>query len=372
MTLKVACYGQVKAFYGLALLVPLCFFGAVGWEVLTRGRRVLQGALGALLLVWAMNSFASFWIVRSAAQHVYAGLRWGAERKLEAATAEANGAVEADPSNATARRFLALVLNESGRATEALPQAQRAVELSPMDGACHLQLGMVLARQGQMEPAMSEARRALELGPENFSAYNFYWVAFRSWAGARRRSTLPVMDWLCLPLVPSCIKPSGLRWRRRKISSRLPITLSTPFCFGRICAQARSNFRLALRFIGKAPDGLKRLQEVALFAPDAPVILNEIAWFFATQADATLRNGPEAVRLAEQACGLTGRTAPEMLATLAAAYAETDKVPQAIKIAEEARLRARSSGDADTVNLTEKLLTAFQAGHAYHEEPVQK
>ena len=39
----------------------------------------------------------------------------------------------------------------------------------------------------------------------------------------------------------------------------------------------------------------------------------------------------EAVRLAEEACALTGLTAPEMIATLAAAYAETDKIPQAIK-----------------------------------------
>jgi hypothetical protein len=136
--------------------------------------------------------------------------------------------------------------------------------------------------------------------------------------------------------------------------------------------QARTNFRAALLFIGKATDGLKRLQEVTLFAPDAPVVLNEIAWFFATQPDATLRNGNEAVRLAEQACGLTNRTAPEMLATLAAAYAETARIPEAIKIAEEARLRAQSSGNADAVNLIGKLLAAFQAGHAYQEEPARK
>src|SRR5205823_1505357 len=32
MTLKVASYAQVKAFYGLAAVVPICFFGALGWE----------------------------------------------------------------------------------------------------------------------------------------------------------------------------------------------------------------------------------------------------------------------------------------------------------------------------------------------------
>jgi hypothetical protein len=136
--------------------------------------------------------------------------------------------------------------------------------------------------------------------------------------------------------------------------------------------QAHSDFRLALRFIGKASGGLKAIQEVESFAPDAPVILGEMAWFFATQPDATLRNGKEAVRLAEHASGLTNRTNPRILATLAAAYAETARIPEAIRIAEEARLRARSDGDADTVKLSEKLLDAFHGGRAYQEEPTAK
>ena len=107
-------------------------------------------------------------------------------------------------------------------------------------------------------------------------------------------------------------------------------------------------------------------------APDAPVILGEIAWFLATQPDATLRNGTEAVRLAEHASALTNHPDPRILATLAAAYAEATRIPEAVKIAEEARLRARSDGDAETVGLSEKLLASFQRGHAYQEEPAKK
>jgi hypothetical protein len=56
-----------------------------------------------------------------------------------------------------------------------------------------------------------------------------------------------------------------------------------------------------------------------------------------------------------------------MLAALAAAYAEAGRFSEAINVAEEAR--ARSSGNPGMLNLTEKLLAAFQASHAYHEEP---
>src|SRR5207249_3376990 len=50
MTLRVASYAQVKAFYGLSILVSLCAFAALGWQKLERRPRLLQLALGAVML----------------------------------------------------------------------------------------------------------------------------------------------------------------------------------------------------------------------------------------------------------------------------------------------------------------------------------
>jgi tetratricopeptide (TPR) repeat protein len=370
MTLKVASYAQVKAFYGLALLVPLCFFGAVGWEALTRGRRPLQGALGILLLVWAMNSFASFWIIHSASQHGYMGIKLASTRKLDAALAEAIKAVDSDPANAVARRFSALILNELGRSGEALPSAQRAIELNPLDGAGHLELAVALAGQGEMEAALGEARRALELGPENPAAWDFSLFCL-SKLGRADEAIAVARDGLALfPYRGELHHTLGLALRQKQDFVKAANHFVYALLLRPDLVDARANFRLTLREIGNAPGGSKRLQEVALFAPDAPMILNEMAWFFATQPDATLRNGSEAVRLAEHACAVAGRTAPEMLAALAAAYAESGRLSEAIKVAEEAR--ARSSGNPEMLKLTEKLLAAFHAGHAYHEESGQK
>src|SRR5207248_10204424 len=71
MTLKVPSYAQAKAFYGLSALTPLCFFGALGWETLTHGSKRHRFVLAALLLIWTMNSFATYWIVLSVPQHLY-------------------------------------------------------------------------------------------------------------------------------------------------------------------------------------------------------------------------------------------------------------------------------------------------------------
>jgi tetratricopeptide (TPR) repeat protein len=370
MTLKVASYAQVKAFYGLALLVPLCFFGAVGWELLTRGRRFLQGALGVLLLVWAMNSFASYWIIHSVSQYAYVGIKLGSERKMDAALVEARKAVDSDPADAMASRFSALVLNELGRTSESLPYAQRAVELSPLDSAAHLELGVALAGQGETEAALGEARRALELGPENSAACDFSLFCLSKLRRTDEAINAAREGLAVFPYRGELHHALGLALRQKQDFVKAANHFVYALLLRPDLVDARANFRLTLRQIGNAPDGLKRLQEVALFAPDAPLILNEMAWFFATQPEASLRNGPEAVRLAEHACALAGRTAPEMLAALAAAYAESGRFSEAIKVAEEAH--ARSSGNPDMLNLTEKLLAAFQAGHAYHEESGQK
>ncbi len=172
ITLKVPNYSLAKAFYGLSLLTPLCFFGATGWETVTRRQARLRIVLGVLVFVWAMNSFAAYWIIPSVSQHLYAVKALGAQGNIDRAAAEAAKAVEADPSNAAARGFHALSLSELGRDEEAIKEAERATELSPADSAAHLQLAISLKRS-DTERAIVEARRAIELGPENSSAYQF-------------------------------------------------------------------------------------------------------------------------------------------------------------------------------------------------------
>ena len=92
-----------------------------------------------------------------------------------------------------------------------------------------------------------------------------------------------------------------------------------------------------------------------------------MAWFLATCPDATLRNGPEAVRLASHACAVTGRGNPELLDTLAAAYAEAGKFPEAINVAQEAIAVARAAGNAAAANQAENLLGFLRAGRPFHE-----
>jgi hypothetical protein len=123
--------------------------------------------------------------------------------------------------------------------------------------------------------------------------------------------------------------------------------------------------------LAKAPDGLQRLRDIAANAPDSPRMLDELAWFLATYPDSNTRDGAEAVRLAERACALTDRRIPGLLATLAAAYAETGDFSRGVATGEEALKRAQAIRDSDSVKLSENILTALRADLPYRNKPEQ-
>jgi hypothetical protein len=100
-------------------------------------------------------------------------------------------------------------------------------------------------------------------------------------------------------------------------------------------------------------------------------MLDEVAWLLATSPDSNSRDGAEAVRLAERACVLTQRGIPALLATLAAAYAETGNFSRAVAVGEEALKRAQALADTDAVKLSKKILMSVRADLPFRQEPEQ-
>jgi tetratricopeptide (TPR) repeat protein len=110
-------------------------------------------------------------------------------------------------------------------------------------------------------------------------------------------------------------------------------------------SEAHYYLGVALVMSGRGADGLAHWRQVLRKEPDNVQVLNEAAWVLATSADAALRNGKEALALAEHAAQLTSGRAPEILGTLAAAYAETGDFDRAVETGQRAADMAAQSGN---------------------------
>jgi Flp pilus assembly protein TadD len=120
----------------------------------------------------------------------------------------------------------------------------------------------------------------------------------------------------------------------------------------------------------QAQAAVAAFQQCLRLAPANPAYLNQLAWVYATHPLAGVRNGAEAVRLAEQACSLTRRQEPGMLDTLSAALAEAGRFDEASRTAQEARSRALAVGDNATAEAATQKLALYKAGQCYREKPV--
>jgi Flp pilus assembly protein TadD len=366
-SLKVPCHSTVKAFYGSGALIPLAFFGAIGWKVITRGRRSREVLIGILLLIWAMNSFASFWIYNSVAAQICAAIHLSADKKRDAALTEARKAVDTDPSNATARILLAMILDEVGQSEEALHEAGRAVEIAPLNSVTHLELATLSYRQKNLERAIKEARFSLDLGPENPRAHLVLLASLFNHGedesdAAREALAVSPYNAEIHHLLGAALAQKG---DFIGAFNQLAYAVLTKPEWTEASADLH---RLVLALVNSSA-AAKLLHQAAFSVPDSTAALDELAWVFATHPSDELRDGNEAVLLAEHACTLTKRTDAMLLATLAAAYAETGNFGQAINTVQESLSKARSTGNADAIALGEKLLVSFQSNAPIREDP---
>lgn len=112
------------------------------------------------------------------------------------------------------------------------------------------------------------------------------------------------------------------------------------------------------------------LRHVLALKPDVPnevAALNNLAWTLATCQDASVRNGNEAIRYADEACHLTDFKQAGVVNTLGAAYAEAGRFSDAIATAEMALKLATNAGDAPAAAATRRLIILYGHGKPCRE-----
>jgi Flp pilus assembly protein TadD len=115
---------------------------------------------------------------------------------------------------------------------------------------------------------------------------------------------------------------------------------------------------------GRNKDAIACYREGLKVKSDSSELLNNLAWLLVSSAEPELRNGSEAVQLAQKACQITEFKKPIMIGTLAAAYAEAGRFSDAIATANRAIDVAKALGQKNLVRKNEELLQRYRQGQS--------
>jgi tetratricopeptide (TPR) repeat protein len=232
---------------------------------------------------------------------------------------------------------LGTVLWTTPQHDDALNEFQESVRINPNYAKSQLSLGVALQEKSRFDEAMIHYQRALELDPNWGLAWFDCGTMF----------------------FKKCELDKAISHFKRAVQ----------------CEPNNTLFHNALDgALGLEQQGLEvniKLRESVKQNPDHPDFLNNLAWFLATNPDPKLRNGVEAVRLAERACQLTHYQTTVTVGTLAAAYAEAGHFEEAITNAQLASSMASKSGEAVLLQKNEMMLGLFRAYLPYHERWTQ-
>ena len=252
-----------------------------------------------------------------------------------------------------------------GKRNEAVQHYERALQLKPDYAQAHNNLGLELAAQGKREEAWRHFEQALQLKPDYADAHHN--LGFALFTRGKVSEAIPYFE-RALQLNPGDAETHehlGLAYGRA----------------GRI-AEAEREFRRALELKpearmhlnlghallqqGKPQAAAAEYEAAVRLSPDLPMALNDLAWLRATHPSATLRDGNQAVLLAERACASNGEDA-RCWDTLAAAYAEAGRFEDAVRSAAKARQLAQAAGQTNLVATIEQASALYQKHQPFRQ-----
>ncbi len=194
-----------------------------------------------------------------------------------------------------------------GNMGQAVEFFEKASDLEPHSAAWHFNLGSALSGAGRRDESISQFRKALEINPDYPEAENN----------------------LGFTLLQAGRSSEAIECFQRALETQKTY-------------QAYYNLGYALRQNGRAADAMAAYLQCIQLQPQFIPAREDLAWMLATWPDKVVRNGSEAVTLAEQTSQLTGNQNAQAIRVLAAAYAETGRLPEAVTTAKQAMSLAAS------------------------------
>ncbi len=321
-----------------------------------------------------------------------------------AAVPEWKKAVALNPEYARAEISLGVALAKTGKTEEAMAAYRKAAEIDPDYPDSYAMLGFALASQGKLEEAIPELVKALQLDPADEASQRAFCAAL-SQSASRTKQAIEFCQLVLtgLPNDPAVHvnlavalfrsgnvneaishleKAAELSPGDATIQSNLGAALAQRGRFAEAVphfekalaidpqsAEAHYNLGTLYYLQQRVPDALAQWRQVVLLDPNHVLALNRLALVLAASPDASLRNGSEAVALAERAVRLSGGREPAFLDTLAAAYAEAGRYPEATQTARRALDLAKEQSNADLAQALSGRIALYEARTPFRQNP---
>ena len=125
-----------------------------------------------------------------------------------------------------------------------------------------------------------------------------------------------------------------------------------------------AHYNLAIALLDKHESGkaIEHYEKAIELQPDFLEALTNLAWIFANYPDATVRNASKAVELAEKANQFTGGTDPNVLRTLAAAYASNKSFDKALETSRRALQFAQDQRNFEATEAIRREMSFYARG----------
>jgi len=275
--------------------------------------------------------------------------------------------------NAVAHYDLGLTLTAMNRDDDALAEYQQAAECRPRNPYFHYVLANALVKKGRLDEGISEYQSALDLRPDNVNVRNNLATTL-----LKKRQVSEAINQFekILEIQPdNAVVQENLGEALVQIKQIDPAILH----FQKAIELQPDNFDAwdalgsALLAKGRVEEAITHFQKALSLRPDflpAQNNLNRIAWLMATYPEASVRNGPKALELAQQLTHATTNANPLFLGTLAAAYAETGGYSNAVATAEAAQRLALVQNNASQAGALQQQLARYRANEPFRISPV--
>jgi tetratricopeptide (TPR) repeat protein len=265
-------------------------------------------------------------------------------------------ALEFDPGNLQTMLYAAIALRTNGRAAEAIKLLNRRLKKQEDVSNTLMELAGCYEQINQLPKAEQLIRRALKISDTNIKSRA---ILAMNLISQRKLAQAATLSRQLLKEDPNLAEAhaalGGIAYLQADYVAAA-LHMQRTLVLSPYAWQAREILAKSMMRLGHYAQALKVLNQTLLIEPDNQEAGLTIAWLRATCPIDDIRDGKEAVRLAQK----FGRMDVRSLEVLAAAYAEVGSFDNAVSTAKKAQALVLRAGQAEGVRRLDSQMATYQ------------